>query len=105
MAILCVHRLALPEDILSFIKDFAFPSLERKRIMDTHKQIHAIVIQHADLFEDEYIIQNDEFSNRAWFFWGGIYQKNCLSFYMTFCKKCGDYYSPNYRGEPAVCLC
>ena len=110
MALLCVHRLDLPEEILSTIKDFAFVSFERKRIIDTHTFIHEIVLKHADLFdEDDNPFQYDVYHNRNWFYWSGTYQLKQHGFNIGFCKKCGNYlrriYPRMYRGKPPVCTC
>ena len=108
MALLCVHRLALPEDILSTIKDFAFISVERKCIIEAHKQIHKVVLIHADIFDNDEFY-NDIYHNRDWFFWSSKYQIKERGFNIHFCKICGDYlpriYPRIYHGKPPICIC
>ena len=109
MALLCVHRLGLPDEILYIIKDFAFISFERKRIMLAHTFIHQVVIKHADLFDDDDDFYNEIYHNRNWFFWSGTYQIKERGFNIGFCKTCGNYlpriFPRIYRGNPPVCIC
>ena len=108
MALLCMNRFRLPVEIIITIKDFAFVSIERKRIMDTHQIIHLVVLKHADIFDDD-SFYNDIYQNRDWFFWSAKYQKKYAGFNIHFCKKCGDYlprtYPRIYRGFPPICIC
>ena len=108
MAQLCINRFRLPVEILYIIKDFAFLSLERLRIMQAHTFIHEVIIKHADIFDDD-SFYNEIYHNRDWFYWSGRYQFNQVGFYVHFCKKCGDYlpliYPMIYRGKPPICLC
>ena len=39
MAQMSINRLLLPEELLIIIKDYTFPSIERKHIMQIHTQI------------------------------------------------------------------
>ena len=102
MALLCVHRLNLPLEILCIIKDFAFISVERKRIMDYHKFIHAIVINNAK--------EVDNWDGCNSFRWSENY-KTHRQFFFDFCTICGNYIcatyslSEFYRGYPSICSC
>ena len=105
MALLCVNRIGLPDDILSTIKDFAFVSFERKRIMQAHTIIHEIVLKHAFIFSQDFYVYN----NRNWFFWSPTFQIKQRGFNMAFCKNCGNYLSRIYptlfRAKHIDCLC
>ena len=106
MALLSINRLPLPVEIISTIKDFAFISFERKRIMENHSIIHHIVLKHADLFDDD-SFYNDLYQNRDWFFSTDKLNKNRRG--IIFCKFCGDFlprcYPRSYRGNPPICFC
>ena len=95
MAQLAINRLPLPEDIHFIIKEYAFLSIERKRIMQIKKQIGNKII-YAD---KDAIITHVHF-NRWWFKAEGE-----PSMYCVFCKNCGDYIYTRYISSVKLCQC
>ena len=92
MALLCINRMNLPQDILTIIKEYTFISLERKTIMKNLSLIHTCLINDNNLSYQPY----------AFLFW----KKNCKYnefHYMEFCIRCGGY---TYHGSmSASCKC
>ena len=84
MTQLAINRLPLPEDIHTIIKNYALPTIERKKIMNLRKNIYDQIIN-----ADTFCIIHPSY-NRLWF-----EIENEIYMNPDFCKKCGDYiYSP-----------
>ena len=88
MAIVCVNHINLPQDLLILIKDYAFLTPERKRLMHVFSLIHTIINEALTKYT------NPIYMPEAWFFW--IKKK---PFVCLFCIRCGDYLPRYYSNE------
>lgn len=82
MAQMSINRLLLPEELLIIIKDYTFPSIERKHIMQIHTQIQLKVNKTINR-----TTQPNRMPNQ-WFYWD--------NYLCMFCTCCGNYKSRKY---------
>ena len=97
MAQLVINRLPLPEEINSIIKDYVFPSQERKIIMDLKQNICNIIKDFSKNKFHTYSYNNLDNSY-------SLYNLKSPAFHMALCNKCGDYKN-RHRYNKIVCKC
>lgn len=88
MALLCVNQINLPNELLVIIKDYAFLSPERKRIMEKLSILHNIINNSFTKYS------NPSYLPEAWFFWIKTRPIICV-----FCINCGNYLPRPYTNE------
>ena len=104
MAIVCVNHINLPQDLLIVIKDYAFLTPERKRLMQAFALIHSIINDALTKYT------NPEYFPQAWFYWIQKKSIHCFKknqFVCVFCIHCGNYL-PRYYNEYRIvvnCSC
>ena len=88
-----INKMLLPNELIIFIKDYLWQTIERQQIINIQKHISCIIVQY----------KRDLYPQCSTFIFGA-YFRNERMFYSVFCINCGQYYKHTRRTN-ALCIC